>query len=263
MEFRPATIDDVRGIVAVLAANGEGHLDGRYVAHVLGTGFGIVACDGGEVVGFAATVTRVGVTHVADLFVDPACQGRRIGHTLLAGLIEPGAPLTTFSSSHPAALPLYVRSGLVPWWPHFYLEGRPSRTVSSRLRVESAPAALVAMLDHVDRGVDHDYFASRPTGTTFVVRDKTGVIGGGHYSAGLLDVLLVADGADPAEVALAVVGELAAATVGPIVVAVPGPHPALLVLLESGLSIAGTDTYCSTSFGAIDPHRRLPHGGLG
>jgi GNAT superfamily N-acetyltransferase len=263
MEFRPATAGDVPAIVVVLAVNGEGHLGPDYVEHVLQSGIGLVAVDGHEVVGFGASVTRNGVTHIADLYVDPAHQGRRIGQTLLSALVEPGAAITTFSSSHPAAVPLYVRAGLTPWWPLFYFEGRPARPLVSALRVDSTTAAEVAALDHPDRRIDHSYFESRPGTSAFIVRLGALVRGGGHFRDGILDVTVVADDADPADVIIAAVSALATATSGSIGVAVPGPHPALPRLLECGLPITGRDLYCSTDSAAINPYRRLPHPGLG
>ena len=75
-----------------------------------------------EVVGLAAVVERSGVTHLADLFVLPDRFGRGIGGRLLAMILGDATRRTTFASSDPRALPLYVRNGMIPWWPNLYLD---------------------------------------------------------------------------------------------------------------------------------------------
>jgi hypothetical protein len=45
--------------------------------------------------------------------------------------------------------------------------------------------------------------------------------------------------------------------------ALPGPHPALRVLLESGLRIVAADTFMASRPGALDLGREFPDADLG
>lgn len=72
----------------------------------------IVACDGDDVVGYAA----VTACHLENLYVDPAAQGRRVGATLLAAVEErlrPGFERVTLRCLHanPDARRFYERHG--------------------------------------------------------------------------------------------------------------------------------------------------------
>ncbi len=128
VEIRTATGADSAAIVAVWAANGDeipaGGVDimTPYLAHLMATGRVLVASDAGGVVGFAAVVERAGVTHLADLFVLPDRFGEGTGGQLLAAVMGDATRRTTFASSDPRALPLYVRNGMIPWWPNLYLD---------------------------------------------------------------------------------------------------------------------------------------------
>ena len=73
-------------------------------------------------IAFAAVVERAGVAHLADLFVLPERFGQGIRGQLLAEILGDAAMRTTFASSDPRALPLYVRNGMIPLSPNLYLE---------------------------------------------------------------------------------------------------------------------------------------------
>ena len=131
--IRPATSADTAAIRGLWVANGavihEGGVDmlTPYLAHLLLTGRVLAAVDDERVVGFGAVVERAGVTHLADLFVDPDRFEQGIGSRLLASLFGDAVLRTTFASSDPRALPLYVRSGMTPLWPNLYLDVDSSR----------------------------------------------------------------------------------------------------------------------------------------
>lgn len=77
---------------------------------------------------------------LTDLFVDPVRHGTGIGRALLAALwpAEDREPARfTFASHDPRAMPLYVRAGLIPYWPLLYLQARRPR----RPRCRCAPSA--------------------------------------------------------------------------------------------------------------------------
>ena len=126
--IRPAAGTDVAAVLGVWAANGDTiPEDGvdiltPYLVHLLSTGRVFVAEDGDQVVGFGAVVERFGVTHLADLFVLPDRFGEGIGGQLLDAVFSDAALRTTFASSDPRAMPLYVRAGMSPLWPNLYLD---------------------------------------------------------------------------------------------------------------------------------------------
>ena len=121
--IRPAAGADVAAVLGVWAANGdtipEGGVDTLtpYLVHLLSTGRVFVAEDGDQVVGFGAVVERFGVTHLADLFVLPDRFGEGIGGQLLDAVFSDAALRTTFASSDPRAMPLYVRAGMSRFGP--------------------------------------------------------------------------------------------------------------------------------------------------
>jgi GNAT superfamily N-acetyltransferase len=266
VQIRPATLADVDAIVAVLHANDEKHLDDAYVGHVLATGRMVVALAGEQLLGVGASIDRGGVTHIADLYVDPNSYGTGVGGKLLAALDVARMPCTTFSSADPRALPLYMRAGLVPWWPLLYLVGRPSRPLAASFVVERASRVEVAAVDAMvfaGRGAqDHDYYASRPGAFSFVVRDGSRAVAAGHTQHGILDMLSIVASADAGSAVISVISFLADLDRGPIITALPGPHPAVRGLLDAGLTITGRDLYCATDLGLVDPVRRLPNPGL-
>ena len=69
----------------------------------------------------------------------------------------------------------------------------------------------------------------------------------------------MAPGSDPSRVAFAILA--AAATDGRIGAAVPGPHPAVPRLLDAGVRIGGTDTFCATDRDLLDPTTIFPSPG--
>jgi GNAT superfamily N-acetyltransferase len=266
VKIRPATLADVDAIVAVLHANDEKHLDDAYVGHLLATGRVVVALIDEQLIGIGATIERGGVTHIADLYVDPSRQGAGVGGKLLTALDAARTPCTTFSSSDPRALPLYMRTGLVPWWPLLYFEGRPSRPLAAAFVVEPGNADDVAAIDAMvfaGRGApDHAYYANRPGVLSFVVRDGKRSVAAGHTRNGIIEMLSIVDGADAVNAVSSVISFLADSRPGLIITALPGPHPAVRVLLDAGLRINAHDLYCATAPGLVDPVRRLPNPGL-
>jgi GNAT superfamily N-acetyltransferase len=266
VEIRPATPADVDAIVTVLHANDEKHLDHGYVEHLLATGRVVVALVDDRLIGIGATIERGGVTHIADLYVDPDRQGVGVGGRLLGALDPARTPCTTFSSSDPRALPLYVRAGLVPWWPLLYFEGRPSRPLAAPFAVEPGSPDEVAAIDAMvfaGRGThEHNYHGNRPGMLSFVVRGGSRAVAAGYTKDGVLEMLSIVASADAVGAMTSVVSFIADIGTGPIITALPGPHPAVRVLLDAGLRINAHDLYCATARDLVDPVRRLPNPGL-
>lgn len=265
MKIRPATLVDVDAIVAVLHANDEKHLDDAYVGHLLATGRVVVALVGEQLIGVGATIERGGVTHIADLYVDPSRQGAGVGGKLLSALDPARTPCTTFSSSDPRALPLYMRAGLVPWWPLLYFAGRPSRPLPAPFAVERASAGEVMAIDAMvvaGRAPDHDYYASQPDVLSFIVRDGSRAVAAGHTQNGVIEMMSIVGSVDAANAVTSVISFLADSAPGPILTALPGPHPSVRAVLDAGMPITAHDLYCATALGLVDPVRRLPNPGL-
>ena len=265
MKIRPATLVDVDAIVAVLHANDEKHLDDAYVGHLLATGRVVVALSGEQLVGVGATIERGGVTHIADLYVDPSRHGAGVGGKLLSALDPARTPCTTFSSSNPRALPLYMRAGLVPWWPLLYFVGRPSRRLPAPFAVEGASPGDVMAIDAMvfaGRGADHSYYANLPGVLSFIVRDGSRAIAAGHTQNGVIEMLSIVATAKAANAVTSVISFLADSGQAPIITALPGPHPSVRVVLDAGMPITAHDLYCATAPGLVDPVRRLPNPGL-
>jgi GNAT superfamily N-acetyltransferase len=270
--IRPMHAGDLEAVDRVLAANDEGVVapDGSwpYLELLLDHGRALVAEVGGVVVGFAATVPAGRLTHLSDLFVDPASQSGGVGGALLdAALAGPG-PFTTSSSADPRALALYVRHGLRAVWPACYVVGEAEGLPAVDPALEVTPVAPAAMsaaelaLTGVDRGPLHAYEA-RETGSVHLeLRVGGTLVAAGHArdarkgSGRWLDRLVLGPAADPVP---AVVAALRAASApgGSVGTCVPGPHPALPVLLEAGFRMIDRDTFCESEPGLVDPTRPL------
>jgi len=278
--IRPATLEDLPAIRAVLAAHGNdgpienGDIVGPYLRHLIGHHVARVSMRDGEVVAFAAAV-RAGVSrHLADLFVRQDLVGQGIGRPLLDAVLEGDDRRTTFASDDPRAMPLYIRAGMRPYWPQLYLRGDGSAIRASAstggLAIEPAPMAHLAELElrwtGLDRRVDHDHWGTVPDADPFVVTHSGDVVAfglGRARQAGparILDRLVVHADADPLPIVLAAV--VRAARGGPVVVAVPGPNPVLPALLAAGFRIDDHDTFMASDPGLVDPSRFLPNSGL-
>jgi GNAT superfamily N-acetyltransferase len=287
--IRPATLDDIGAIRALLAAHGNDDppgalrgpdVVGPYVRHLLAHHRVLVTSDAAEaIVAFGAVVDTGLSNHLADLFVRPDLLGCGLGRPLLSELFGDRWPRTTLASDDPRALPLYVRAGMAARWPVLYMQGGRAQAERAaadprarRIEVVAADPAELAELERTwtgaDRSVDHELESSIPGADPFLVRDAEGPLAAGYGrdrqtapDARAVDRLVLRPGAEPVGTVLAAV---ARATAGgaTIDVAVPGPHPALPVLLELGFRIGDRDTYMAGPTDPIDPWRLLPNGGL-
>ena len=236
----------------------------------------------GQVVAFAALVNRERIGFLADLFVTKAHRSTGLGQRLLRRVLpRDGRTCCTVSSNDPRALPLYVRSGMRPRWPHVYL-----RADLAQLRaLPSADAEVIeASADDPElvrwdgeisgrhRPEDHAYWARRRGGVALWFAR-----GGKHVGYGIVqtwsdDLLRYPD-----TVTIGPIGtrarEDAIACVQAAVrwvrerakiarLSVTGPHPALAPLLSVGFRITAVETFCSnadTPF--IDAQRYISSGG--
>lgn len=280
--IRTATEDDLRAVDSVLRAN-HGPPPGEpaeppgaqdpYLRHLIVRGTFAIAEADGAVVGFGATVFTGRATHLADLFVLPALQGRGIGGRLLAAVFGDAFPRTTFASDDPRALPLYIRAGMAPLWPSLYISGDPGGLPADPddIAVEDAALDDVAHLEGqwagVDRSPDVALWATQSAPRAAVV-----VRAGRPVAVGLsrgrlngfgrwIDRALVAPDEDPVAPLIALIrrgadgGDLIGASVA-------GPSPLLPALLAAGFRIRGRDTFMASDPALIDPARTLPNTGI-
>jgi GNAT superfamily N-acetyltransferase len=251
---RPAEAADVNGVAAVALACGQpatdSGADAAYFSHLRAHGRVEVATDdAGEVVGFGASRTVGGDTHVlTDLFISTAFQGRGIGRAILERLWSAGTDAwLTFSSQDPRALPLYLRFGMRPRWPLLYLTGAIGGIDADGLlvdRVSGAEAAAAEKtLTGVDRSTDYDYWLHRDDAAGLMIRDGHGVVAVGAATHSSIAHLVCASETRAADALLAA---LAASGEGPMCVALPGPHPAVPRLLARGFTIDDYDISMSS-----------------
>jgi GNAT superfamily N-acetyltransferase len=281
MTVRAAIDADVPAITAILEANDEpvtwpGVPRAPYVEHLLTRpGLRLVVGElDGAVAGVAASIEfgRVDRRFLTDLYVDPGRQSRGLGSAMLAAALDGAVERMTFSSRDPRALASYIRHGMRPWWPLLYLESEAPQLGHADTAVDVRPAdvAETARLSMawtgIDRSADFAFYARLPDAAGFVV-----TIDGADAAVGWarrelaapgrwLDHASMAADADPVRTAFAV---LRAAAAGErLGAAVPGPHPAVAKLLEAGVRIGDTDTFCATDPDLLDPGRLFPSPGM-
>ncbi|MBL7500496.1 GNAT family N-acetyltransferase [Frankia sp. CNm7] len=223
--------------------------------------------DGDEgVVGFAGTLSRGTLTHLGDLFVDPRTQSAGLGRRLLSAVLPgAGADVVTFASSDPRALTLYLRHGLRPSQPLWYLNGRPKTPPAGAVRPPPVGVDEVAGLDAEasggHRGRHLAWYAAQPGVTAWSTRH------GYAFTRvhGDACVLGPAGGRDPdacVQAVLAAVGQAADRGLA-VSVAVFGAHPAVPALLDAGLRLVDQDTFMTSRDGALDVYRYVPNPDLG
>jgi GNAT superfamily N-acetyltransferase len=248
--------------------------------HVFATGELYVAERGGRIVGFAALITRGPIAYLTDLFVRRAEQSGGIGSALLRRILPAdGRIRCTMSSRDPRALALYVRAGLRPQWPNFWLRAsadRPGALPRGGVDVVEAGAGdaeLVgwdAAASGRHRPAEHQYW--RGEGAIPLWFERGGArVGYGYVqtrSPGALwspDAITVGPigaltPADARECVCAAI-EFARARAEVVRLAVPGPHPSLAALLDAGFQIRYVETFVSTAATPfVDPERYVGSG---
>jgi len=270
VRVRSADLEDFEGIAAVAVATdqaGEGAgADPRYAGHLLSRGNLVVATDRDEVVGYAATTRIDDSDLLSDLFVLPQLHAQGIGRALLDEVWTDAPARMTFSSSHPSAVPLYLRYGLVPRWPVVYLAGDASALPPSSLVVDEVSSEQAAKIERKlgggDRAVDYGYWTARPNARAVVVRTDledvaVGCIGGDGKERGLSH-LRVGEPTAAADALLAVLHS----TTGRLTVAAPGPISGVTTLISNGWRVLDIDLFAATRPGLVDPEVIFPHAGL-
>jgi GNAT superfamily N-acetyltransferase len=281
MRVRPAVEADLAAITAILEANDEPVTwpdvpRAPYVEHLLSRpNLRLIVGElDGAVAGVAGTIEVGGPSRrfLTDLYVDPTRQSRGLGSAMLQAAMDGASERMTFSSGDPRALASYIRNGMRPWWPLLYLEAEPGQLgsqdagVVARAADVAGTAARSMAWTGLDRTIDFAFYASLPDAAGFVIEidGRPAAIGWARRELAApgrwLDHASIAPDADPVR---AVFGVLRAASNSErLGAAVPGPNPAVAALLEKGVRIGGTDTFCATDREQLDPMRILPSPGL-
>ncbi|HKT04440.1 MAG TPA: GNAT family N-acetyltransferase [Rugosimonospora sp.] len=220
----------------------------------------MLASEAEAAVGFGGVLGRGAVTHLGDLFVAPGHQSGGVGRALLDRLFDGTGARATFASADPRAVPLYLRYGMLPRCPLYYLAGpapagEPAVSTVDISRVLAADAsACGGSREEVLR-----WYAALPG-----VRVHAGP--DGYALAREVDgrvVLGPAGGGTAAGCARTVLATAAWYAGRPLRLVVFGPNPLLPRLLAAGLRIEDSDTYLATEADLLPVDRYLPGSDLG
>jgi hypothetical protein len=223
--------------------------------HLLQTGRLLVATDtNGAVVGFAGSRQEQGLRILTDCFVRPTTQSKGVGRALLDRLLAGTGPLATFASSDPRAVASYLRYGMIPRWPCYYLRGgtRPRR---------SGAGLMVAPVPDRELRLPWLSFAAHDLGAWLErgamqlevhcgakVVGAAVVAGSSQYSPFAPEGITVLTSffgvGDPGTGLAQVVSWCLEQSDVAVNVQVPGAHPALPILVEAGFRIIATDMAC-------------------
>ncbi len=259
------------------------------LAYSLAHGEMRVAVDeSGVITGFGATHSWPSagglLTYLADLFVARDTQSHGAGQALLSALPMRDAMRCVMASRDPRATALYIRWGMRPQWPNYWLAA-DTPDVARRLGALPGVDLEITQADLEDpelarwdlascgfeRSHDLRWMVERRdaqplwlmrsgerVGYAFVQRrcdellwrPKSWIIG----PVGALTL-------DDAAACVGAVVRYAAERAPTIRLAVPGPHPALTPLVEAGFLIVYLETFLASE-GAppFDPTRYLPGG---
>lgn len=269
VRVRPAGPGDVEAIREVSLAAGHGRVDSgadpSYVRLLGETGSVVVAEAGGVVVGWGAVHHgRLG-TLLSDLFVLAHRHGEGIGKALLEALWPPaGEPAGehtpeqstgryTFSSQHPYALPLYLRSGLVATWPLLYLQGRAPADRADGLSTRAVEASEAAdaeagLLERRGLGgrtrhEEYEYWTEQEGSAALLVLGEDGLVAAGAVRRGQLVHLVCGD---EERAAAATTAAVQMAGGDEVELCVPAPHPAVGALLSAGFRLTTYDIAAAT-----------------
>ncbi len=219
----------------------------------------LVARRGGEVIAFGGVQYRGSVTHLGDLFVDPAYQAAGVGRALLDGLLPEPGPRVTIASADPRAVPLYIRYGMIPRCPLYYLTGELPGTGEVSIVDVSEVVAADAAASGGDREETLRWYAGLDGVRVYRSAD------GYAFAREVDDDVLLgpAGGGTPAGCCAAVLAVAARYPGRTVRLAVFGVHPLLPRLLAAGLRIEDTDTYLTSEDGLVPLDRYLPSPDLG
>jgi GNAT superfamily N-acetyltransferase len=235
-----------------------------------------------EVVAYGAVINRGSIAFLADLFVASAHRSAGVGRQLLQAMLPTdGRTCCTVASNDPRALPLYVRSGMRPWWPHVELR---ATTADLRALPHVGVDTLEAGLDDADwlRWDTQISGRPRPEDRAYWVRMRRGVPlwfarAGRRVGYGMAQQLMDDSVWYPDTLTLGPIGAFEREDALDCVIAavrwaslraarlrinLTGPHVAIAPLLSAGFRVVDVETFCCTAAAQfVDVQRYVSSGG--
>lgn len=250
-----------------------------YIDHELSSGALMVCEEEGQIAGFGAVLERSGISHLADLFVQPDRVGTGIGRALLTALFPPAGARVTFASSDPRAMPLYVKFGMSPIAPMLYLAGDEQaarRLADPGVRLVDAASAAIGELDRNassrDRLQELDFLRLRAGAKAFVAMAGAAAVGYGfcrlaevgddNTPSAFLGPIGAKTATDAVRTAVALL-RWAAKRAAKMTIPVFGPNGATPALLNAGFRIQTMDVFMGSRPGLIGLDRYFPSIELG
>lgn len=273
MDVRLASTEDLDAVVDladIVDPPSTGvDVDRDYYSNILEHGRLVVAEASGVVIGYGGAIPVAGTRHLTDLFVHPDGHGRGIGRELLNAVWDASindAPRQTFSSRHPAALPLYIRAGMVPRWPLLFVEGDPAALPPTHLTLRDVEVEEASDVEEVwfgwNRNAQYRYWATRPGARVVVVLEGETPVAVGCLSRSrdrytLLHMAVV----DRSLMVDAICAVTTLAT-GAVLLAMAGHSAVVPLTIAAGWRVIDHDLYCASDPELFDPERLVPHPGL-
>lgn len=260
-------------------------------AHALAHGALRVAEDRtGQLLGFGASLgwdgPRGSLTYLSDLFIAPETQSHGVGQALLRALPLREGVRCVFASTDHRASALYMRWGMRPLWPNYWLVADPMWGAHG---LDTLPGADIELVAAAPDGVDglalatwdaRHFGYARPHDIAWLLHEREAqplwfrrageTIGYGFVqrrseSQWSDDVWTIgpigAETAEDARDCVSAATRWASQRTRSVRLGIPGPHPALLPLIDAGCRIVYIETFLASE-GArfFDPTRYLPGG---
>ena len=249
----------------------------------------VASASDGALTGFGATISwpmaRGSLTYLSDLFVARESQSRGVGQALMSDLMAGVGPRCVMASRDLRATALYIRAGMKPLWPNYWLNADTSALASRLAELPGADFTVTSVaLDDPDLlQWDRDCCGFERAGDLrwmAQARDaEARWFMNGSERVGYAVVQRRCDESlwRPDAWTIGPVGvrapEQAAACVGAIIrhvapecaalrLAVPGSHPALVSLISAGFTIVYIETFLASDGGEPFDARRYLTSGL-
>ena len=223
--IREATSAD-DAVMDAIAREGDASADANYLELVRSQGGRLLVAEtAGRVVAYGGVVDVDGIAMLTDLFVSTDARGTGIGTEMLQQLFAGTTRRMTFSSKHPAALPVYRRVGMEPRWRLLYLEGRAIGG-GSALPVEAWRHDRISLVAQMARQGAH------VTGDVVAMPDKGGIW------------IMRLQSTDPVDVAVRALQAMPAARV--VTMCTPEHSPIAVWAQSHGFVVTDHDTFCAT-----------------
>lgn len=271
MEVCRATESHIDGIAAARLSNGPAHddsgADAGYCRYLIEEGHLFVAVEGANVLGFGGAIDVGDARLLSDLYVHRRAHGRGVGSALLAAAMNGAVQRFTFASNDPAALPLYLRAGMVAWWPLLAVSGtrsslRPPLGCSAFDVSVHQAAEYELVATHLDRSATFRYWAGRIGARTLAVERDGRRIAVASVRVDELHVRiehLLAHDEDALDAIAAVTHLLGVESVS---LYVPGCRTFAAQLFERRFVVDDTSVFMGSSLELVGPMLQVVHPGL-